>query len=216
MEHIIKINTSNFKDIKDGKSEYITSNKQIRIDDTIKFINETTKEEYICDVKKIETINDTFNLKIKKHRISHLNATACYLKRDDKVLMIKFNNKWGHVYAPPGGKFEAGESPLDCIIREYYEETGLKLISPRLQGISYWKDSYEGIIFIYVAYEYEGKIKESDEGKLEWIDIKDLANLEQFGQNKIFTPNLFKDEFFEGKFLLDSNCNVLDYEIRNS
>ncbi len=216
MEHIIKINTSNFKDIKDGKSEYITSNKQIRIDDTIKFINETTKEEYICDVKKIETINDTFNLKIKKHRISHLNATACYLKRDDKVLMIKFNNKWGHVYAPPGGKFEAGESPLDCIIREYYEETGLKLIKPKLQGISYWKDSYEGIIFIYVAYEYEGKIKESDESKLEWIDIKDLANLEQFGQNKIFTSNLFKDEFFEGKFLLDSNCNVLDYEIRNS
>mgnify|MGYP002471909473 CR=1 FL=1 len=31
-----------------------------------------------------------------------------YLKKDDKVLMLKFNKKWGHVYAPPGGKFEEG------------------------------------------------------------------------------------------------------------
>ena len=44
--------------------------------------------------------------------------------------MIKFAKKWGNVYAPPGGKFETGESPLDCIIREYYEETGLTLINP--------------------------------------------------------------------------------------
>ena len=49
--------------------------------------------------------------------------------------MIKFTKKWGHVYAPPGGKFESGESPLDCIIREFYEETGLTLINPRLQGM---------------------------------------------------------------------------------
>ena len=63
----------------------------------------------------------------KKHRISHLDATACYLKKENKVLMIKFSKKWGQVYAPPGGKFESGESPIDCITREYYEETGLKI-----------------------------------------------------------------------------------------
>ena len=77
---------------------------------------------------------------IKKHRVAHLNSTACYLKKDNKVLMIKFAKKWGHVYAPPGGKFEEGETPLDCIIREFYEETGLTLINPKLQGMSYWKD----------------------------------------------------------------------------
>ena len=101
----------------------------------------------------------------KKPRVSHLNATVCYLKKDDKVLMLKFNKKWGHVYAPPGGKFEEGESPLDCIMREYYEETGLQLINPRLQGMSYWKDSTEGIIFVFVAEDFEGKLKNvSEEG----------------------------------------------------
>lgn len=54
---------------------------------------------------------------MKKERLLHYNSTVCYLKKDDKVLMIKFSKKWGNVYAPPGGKFEKGESPLDCIIR---------------------------------------------------------------------------------------------------
>jgi len=57
-----------------------------------------------------------------KERIVHLNATVCYLKKDNKVLMIKFAKKCGKVYAPHGGKFETGESPLDCIIREFKEE----------------------------------------------------------------------------------------------
>lgn len=150
-----------------------------------------------------------------KDRIAHFNATVCYLKKDDSVLMIKFANKWDGVYSPPGGKFEAGESPLDCVMREFEEETGLKLINPRLQGISYWHDAYEGIIFVFTAEESEGNLcASSSEGSLEWIKIKDLSNIKQFEQNEIFTPYLFKEKLFEGKFLLGPKCDVLDYEIR--
>ncbi len=148
-------------------------------------------------------------------RIAHLNATVCYLKKDSQVLMIKFYKKWGQVYAPPGGKFETGESPLDCITREFKEETGLRLINPKLQGISYWHDSSEGIIFVYTASEYEGELDfNSSEGHLEWIKVDDLPKIKQFEQNEKFTPYLFKDELFEGKFHLDANCKVLDYKIR--
>lgn len=150
-----------------------------------------------------------------KERVAHLNATVCYLKKDDKVLMIKFAKKWGQVYAPPGGKFESGESPLDCIMREFNEETGLTLVNPRLQGISYWQDSAEGIIFIYTAENYEGELcQESSEGELEWIKLDNLLSIRQFDQNEKFTPYLFKDELFEGKFLLDDKCKVLKYEIK--
>ena len=41
-----------------------------------------------------------------------------------------------------------------------------------------------------------------------------LPNINQFDQNLKFTPYLFKDEMFEGKFLLDDKCKVLKYEIR--
>jgi len=152
---------------------------------------------------------------MSKERIAHLNSTACYLKKDNKVLMIKFTKKWGQVYAPPGGKFEAGETPLECIIREFHEETGLRLINPRLQGMSYWKDSAEGIIFIFIAEDYEGNLLNfSSEGKLEWIRMEDLSKINQFEQNEKFAKYLFKDEIFEGKFKLDEKCKVIDYEIR--
>ena len=150
-----------------------------------------------------------------KERIAHLNSTVCYLKKNNKTLMIKFSKKWGQVYAPPGGKFESGETPIDCIIREFKEETGLTLINPRLQGISYWHDSTEGMIFVYTAEEYKGELTAtSSEGELEWIKIDDLLSIKQFEQNEKFTPYLFKDELFEGKFLLNNKCEVLEYEIR--
>lgn len=150
-----------------------------------------------------------------KERIAHLNSTACYLKKDNKVLMIRFTKKWGQVYAPPGGKFEQGETPLDCVTREFYEETGLHLINPRLQGMSYWKDSAEGIIFIFTAENFEGELLEDSlEGVLEWVKIEDLSKINQFDQNEKFTSYLFKEEIFEGKFKLNEDCKVLDYEIR--
>ena len=81
--------------------------------------------------------------------------------------------------------------------------------------MSYWKDSSEVIIFVYTADDYEGDLTTvSEEGTLEWIRLEELSKIKQFDQNEKFTPYLFKDELFEGKFLLDNSCKVLKYEIR--
>lgn len=147
-------------------------------------------------------------------RASFYISTACYLVKEDKVLLIKFNKKWGQVYAPIGGKMEYGETPTECVIREFKEETCLELKNPKLKGISYWKDSTEGIIFIYVAENFDGDLQESEEGRLEWIDIKELDNIKQFDMNTKFTKYVFEDGMFEGKFILDDNAKVLEYKIR--
>lgn len=42
----------------------------------------------------------------------------------------------------------------------------------------------QGVIFIYVADNFKGDLKEkSEEGYIEWIDVKDLSNLKQFPQS---------------------------------
>lgn len=151
---------------------------------------------------------------VKKERLVHYDSTACYLKENGKILMLKYNKKWGQVYTPPGGKFESGETPLDCITREFLEETGLTLINPRLQGISCWKDSCEGIIYIFTAESYSGELRESEEGILAWIEEEKLKDLHQFSQNQKFTSYLFQPEIFEGKFELDENYEVVKGEIR--
>lgn len=203
-----------FKSLEEAISSHFEEDFSDRHSDIESTVNSFYQKGY-CNDEEIKD-NGMVVFEIKKHRIAHLNSTACYLKKDNKVLMIKFAKKWGHVYAPPGGKFEEGETPLDCVIREFYEETGLKLVNPRFQGMSYWKDKDEGIIFIYTAEDYEGDLTlTSEEGELEWIDFDELKVIPQFDQNKKFTPYLFKDELFEGKFLLNSKCEVLDFSIRS-
>ncbi len=53
--------------------------------------------------------------------------------------------------------------------------------------ILYWKDSTEGIIFIYVEGNFYGNLQELEERMLEWIDIKELDNIKQFDMNTKFT-----------------------------
>jgi 8-oxo-dGTP diphosphatase len=129
--------------------------------------------------------------------------------------MLKYHKKWGKVYNAPGGKMESGETPLECVKREFKEETGLELINPTLKGLAYWKDSSEGIVFIFVANDYQGILDDDNiEGKSEWIGISEMNNLIQFPMNKEFVPYLFKDKLFEGKFLLNDDTSIISYSIR--
>jgi len=75
---------------------------------------------------------------------------------------------------------------------------------------------YVDVAVTYLEEKYEGEILPiTEEGKLEWININDLPKIKQFDQNKKFTPYLFKDKLFEGKYKLDDNCMALEYEIRS-
>lgn len=144
-------------------------------------------------------------------------TTACYLRVNNEILMIKFNGKWNEVYSPPGGHVEFGESPRDCIQREFKEETGLKLINPKLQGISYWMQESkleEGIIFIFTANDFDGELVESLEGSLCWIDHQCLHDIPQFEQNLLFSNYLFSDELFEGKFEFDETGKLFKHSIQ--
>ena len=68
-----------------------------------------------------------------------INSTLCYLERGDEYLMLhrvkKVNDMNHDKWIGVGGKFEEGESPEDCILRETFEETGLTLTDYRYRGL---------------------------------------------------------------------------------
>lgn len=207
------INIDRYVNLEDAITKHFEEDFRERHSSIEETINSFYEKGYYTEEEVKE--NGVVVFEIKKQRLLHYNATVCYLKKDDKVLMIKFNKKWGQVYAPPGGKFEECESPLECITREFYEETGLNLVNPRLQGISFWHDKVDGIIFVYTAENFTGDLKiTSEEGTLEWIRFEDLLQVNQFDQNKLFSPYLFKPEVFEAKFILDEKCKVKEYTIK--
>ncbi len=145
----------------------------------------------------------------------HVISTVCYLESEEKVLFLKFAKKWGQVYCVPGGKVEEGESPLECIIREFKEETGLILTDPILKGYSHWnwQDQEYGIIFLYIATDYTGQLKESSEGKLSWIAKSEISGLKQFDMNTKFNELIFEEGTFEGNFKLNEDDTVKKYTL---
>ena len=88
-----------------------------------------------------------------------------------------------------GGKFEEGESPEDCLLREVREETGLTLKRWRYRGIvtfvsDQWGTEY---MHLFTADAWEGRLRQDcDEGVLEWIDRERLLTLPIWEGDKIF------------------------------
>lgn len=137
-------------------------------------------------------------------------ATLCYVmdKNSDKTLMIhrvkKKNDyhegKWNGL----GGKFEQGESPEECAIREIEEESGLKIKAINMKGFitfPLFDGKEDWYVFVFTAEEFSGKLIESNEGNLEWIPNEKLTELNLWDGDKIFFDWLFRDKFFSAKFV---------------
>ena len=121
-----------------------------------------------------------------------LHSTLCYIERGDEWLLLHRvkkehdanRDKWIGI----GGKFEEGESPEECILRETKEETGLVLTSYRYRGlVTFVSDRWEGeYMHLFTADGFTGEIGECNEGVLEWIKKSDFAALPQWEGDKIF------------------------------
>ena len=70
---------------------------------------------------------------MEKNIYRALNTTLIYMERGEEYLMLhrtkKENDCNRDKWIGIGGKFESGESPEECALREAKEETGLTLTS---------------------------------------------------------------------------------------
>lgn len=129
-------------------------------------------------------------------------TTLCYIESDNKYLMLhrtkKVNDENHDKWIGVGGKFEEGESPEECLLREVKEETGLTLTSYRFRGIvsfisDQWEDEY---MHLFTATEYQGELTDCDEGELVWIPKEDLDSLKLWEGDKIFFKLLDEETGF--------------------
>ena len=141
-------------------------------------------------------------------------TTLCYIEQDDSYLMLHRvkkehdlnKDKWIGV----GGKFETGESPEDCLLREVREETGLRLTSYRFRGIVTFcaEDPETGAVeqeymHLFTADAWEGTMKDCDEGELVWVKKNRIGDLNLWEGDRIFLKLLAEDRcgFFSLKLM---------------
>ena len=134
-------------------------------------------------------------------------TTLCYLERGDAYLLLhrtkkdhdENRDKWIGV----GGKFEEGESPEECLLREVREETGLTLTRWRYRGIvTFVSDVYPcEQMHLFTADAWTGEEHVCDEGDLAWMKKRDFAALPMWEGDRIFLDLLDREiPFFSLKF----------------
>jgi len=133
-------------------------------------------------------------------------ATLCYIKRDGRTLMVYRNKKVNDIHEGKwnglGGKFEAGETPEGCVIREVYEESGLSIQRPKLCGLLMFP-KFKGndwYVFVFTVDDFSGELIDSPEGNLEWIPDEKVLALNLWESDPIFMPWIEEGKFFSAKF----------------
>ncbi|MUG70412.1 NUDIX hydrolase [Paenibacillus validus] len=108
-----------------------------------------------------------------------LAYNICFIRRSDEILLLNRNKpSWMGRWNGVGGKVENGETPRASVLREVYEETGIRLDTVRFKGIVTWlvDGRHYGGMYLYTAeleaaYPYETPIK-TEEGILDWKKIE--------------------------------------------
>jgi 8-oxo-dGTP diphosphatase len=146
-------------------------------------------------------------------------ATLCYIKHNGRTLMVHRNKKPNDIHEGKwnglGGKFEPGESPEECVIREVLEESGLEIQKPHLHGLLLFTNfkGNDWYVFVFTAAEFTGKLTTSSpEGRLEWVEDNKLTSLNLWESDKIFFPWIEAGKFFSAKFEYDGD-KMLGYEV---
>ena len=130
------------------------------------------------------------------------NTSLCYLERGGQYLMLhrvkKENDENHDKWIGVGGKFEDGESPEECVLRETLEETGLTLTDWRYRGIvtfvsDRWETEY---MHLFTATGWTGRLHECDEGVLEWVSREQFRGLPQWEGDRIFLRLIEEDTPF--------------------
>ncbi|WP_297950060.1 8-oxo-dGTP diphosphatase [uncultured Lactobacillus sp.] len=103
-------------------------------------------------------------------------TNMCMIKNKDQILVLDRNDPVWPGLTFPGGHVEAHESFHDSVVREVKEETGLTISHPQLVGVKQFYDHNDEryLVFFYVATQYSGTVKESDEGTLTWMTAAEL------------------------------------------
>jgi 8-oxo-dGTP diphosphatase len=121
-----------------------------------------------------------------------INTTLCYLEQGGSYLMLHRvkkqhdlnHDKWIGV----GGKFEEGESPEECVLRECREETGLTLTDYRYRGlVTFVSDQAPTeYMHLFTATGWTGTPIPCNEGELAWIKKAELLALPMWAGDRIF------------------------------
>lgn len=130
-------------------------------------------------------------------------TTLCLLRRGGDILLQNRVKEDWQGYTLPGGHVEPGESIVDSVIREMKEETGLDIFSPRLCGVKQFPiEGGRYLVFLFVAESFSGELVSSEEGKMEWVRLAELARYPTVSDLPELLDVMLRDDLSEFQYIV--------------
>ncbi len=137
-----------------------------------------------------------------------------YLVKDGKVLLVH-HNKFDR-FVPPGGHIEEGENPVDAVVREFWEETSIRVrpVSALENGFAgddnctplplpFHMGIYrEGFAVPHIGYFY--RVTFADQNEIPVHQESELKGFGWFGETDLEKLPTFEQVRVECRFVLNN------------
>jgi 8-oxo-dGTP diphosphatase len=142
-------------------------------------------------------------------------ATLLFIIQNDKILLIRKKRGLGAgKINGPGGRIEAGETPLEAAIREVEEELVITPDTIAKRGTLSFQfvDGYSLFCTVYTANNFTGTPTETDEADPLWYPLDKIPYAEMWADDIIWMPKMLEGHDFSGRFLFDGDM-MLGHQI---
>ncbi len=111
-------------------------------------------------------------------------AAAVILDEGKNILLVKSTYQRFHPWGLPGGSLEYGEHPEEAVVREVWEETGLRICIEKLLLVKSWQPDRVGMY--YLCRVTGGTFYPSDEvSEFAYFSLDDLPDVRPWDQDML-------------------------------
>lgn len=79
-------------------------------------------------------------------------TVAAIIEQNGKFLLVEEETADGLMFNQPAGHLENGETLLDGVIREVWEETAYRFVPKHLLGVYHWKHPHKDLTYLRFAF----------------------------------------------------------------
>lgn len=130
-------------------------------------------------------------------------ATLLFVRKGGRILLIEKKRGLGKGKVnAPGGRLEAGETPLQAAIRETQEEVLVTPTDVEEKGtIDFaFTNGYTLRCYVFVASGFTGRLGETPEAHPFWVSERKIPYERMWADDRIWLPLLLAGHAFKGRF----------------